>query len=637
MHIIGTAGHVDHGKSSLVIALTGHNPDRFIEERERGMTLDLGFAPLRFDDGVEAGIIDVPGHERFLHNMLAGAAGMELLLLVVDAAEGPRPQTLEHLHILNVLNVKSAIIVLTKRDLVGPDELEIAGALTREVCANTFAGSAPVIAVSNTTGEGIEDLKRAIHDALVSLPARDPAAPAYLPVDRVFAMPGHGTVVTGTLMQGTIKTGDTLALQPSGLAARVRSIQVFGKKVDTVSGGSRAALNLPGIGVSDIHRGEALVAPREFKPSSSLAVDFTPLLGAEKLLKRRTPVRAHIGSAEIPGSLIFEAGVPSAGQTARGRLALSRPAVFYPGSRLVLRRLSPKNLLGGAVAVADVADGGDAVDVAADDGASPLLRALRAGGLAPVELSRLAAAANLVLEAAKAEIERLIEDGRAVALQKPVAYLSREAFDGAFELATRRLADIHREKAWRAGATSQEMARSLGADEKVMARLLDAWQHDGRIIQGGRYWRLPSFTPSLTREQRAFFSTALAADPANPLVPHSHDGLLVQLAAAKIAALDEALESLYAAGALIRIGDDVYRREQIDRARRLLEQTLARGVSATMAQVRDTFGTSRKYALPLMEYFDGIGLTIRDGDLRRLRAGAKAPATREESTGPKTR
>jgi selenocysteine-specific elongation factor len=621
MHIIGTAGHVDHGKSSLVIALTGHNPDRFIEERERGMTLDLGFAPLRFDDGVEAGIVDVPGHERFLHNMLAGAAGMELLLLVVDATEGPRPQTFEHLHILDFLNVRRAIIVLTKRDLVGPDEIEIAGALTTQACAQTVASDAPVIAVSNTTGEGIDELKRAIHAALVALPPRDPAAPAYLPVDRVFALPGHGTIVTGTLMQGTIKTGDTLALQPSGLQARVRSIQVFGRKVDSVSGGSRAALNLPGVGVSDIHRGEALVATLEFQPTRELAIDFTALPGALKLLKRRTPVRAHIGSAEIPGTLIFESGAPSGTQPARAKLSLSRAAVFYPGSRLVLRRMSPKDLLGGAAALSTAASAATSAGTSEED-ASPVLRALRATDLQPLDLAKIAAAANVVLDSARVEIERLIEEGAAVALHKPVAYLTRAAFDSAFARLAAALACVHKERPWRSGATAQELARSLGIDLALGARLLDAYLEDGRVAQSGRFWHLPDFKTVLTREQQAFFGGAVGLDPANPLVPHSHESLTEQIAASKVSGLDEALESLLAIGALVRVGDDLYRREQIGRARTLLEQTLARGASATMAQVRDAFGTSRKYALPLMEYFDGIGLTIRDGDLRRLRAGA---------------
>src|SRR5579872_3166946 len=254
MHIVGTAGHVDHGKSALVRALTGVDPDRWREEQLRGMTLDLGFARLRFDDGTEAGIVDVPGHERFLHNMLAGAAGMEILLLVIAANEGPRQQTLEHLAILNYLNVKRTLIVITKRDLVDPDDLGFAEELAREAVRGSIAQDAPAYAVSTITGEGLDALRAAIHDALATLPPRNPDAPPFLPIDRVFALSGHGTIVTGTLMQGTLAVGETLRLQPSGRDVRIRSLHVFGEKKEEVRGGSRVAANLPQIDTQEIER-----------------------------------------------------------------------------------------------------------------------------------------------------------------------------------------------------------------------------------------------------------------------------------------------------------------------------------------------------------------------------------------------
>src|SRR6202165_5778640 len=276
MHIVGTAGHVHHGKSSLVLALTGHNPDRLIEEQERGMTLDLGFAPLLFPDGVEAGIVDVPGHERFLHNMLAGAAGMELVLLVIAANEGPKPQTREHLQILSLLNAQQAIIVLSKADLVQGDERTAATELARAACSGTFAAGAPLIAVSTVTGEGLEELKTAIHDTLAALPAQRIDAPAFMPVDRVFALPGHGTIVTGTLMQGTLRAGDTLRLDPAGRDVRVRSLQVFGAPRTLVTAGSRVAVNVPGVDVAELHRG-AVLSDGTFPPRAAMRVRFRAL------------------------------------------------------------------------------------------------------------------------------------------------------------------------------------------------------------------------------------------------------------------------------------------------------------------------------------------------------------------------
>jgi selenocysteine-specific elongation factor len=629
MHIIGTAGHVDHGKSSLVIALTGHDPDRFIEERERGMTLDLGFAPLRFDDGIEAGIIDVPGHERFLHNMLAGAAGMELLLLVIDATEGPRRQTFEHLHILDFLNVRRTIVVLTKRDLIDGEGLAIAAELARDAVKPTRASEAPIMAVSNVTGEGMVELKTAIHAALVALPPRDPDAPAYLPVDRVFALPGLGTILTGTLMQGTIRTGDTLTLQPSGLEARVRSLQTFGRSAEAVSGGARVAVNVPSIDAHAVGRGEALVAPREFTPTAELHVDFTPLPAALRLLKRRTPVRAHIGSAEIPGTLVFEAKPPSDAVATPARLLLARPTVFYPGSRLIVRRMSPKDLLGGAIARAagvrdaashDQRDGEDAQ-------LEHVLAIVQSAGPRALETRAVASAANIVAPAAQVALDRLAADGRVVVLHKPLAYVSQAAFDDAFERLARALAARHRDKPWSLGMTAREAAAALAMDEPNTVRFLTEWHEDGRLAQTGRLWHSVGVAPELTPAQRAFLAEALREDPATPLVPCSFDDMRRRAGSSGVLGILEAIDTLLITGGLVRVGDDLYRRAQIERAHGMLVARLADGSSATMSQLRDAFGTSRKHALPLMEHFDSMGLTVRDGDLRRLRKVARPAAT----------
>ncbi len=345
MHIIGTAGHVDHGKSTLVSALTGTNPDRWLEEQLRGMTLDLGFAHLRFDDGVEAGIVDVPGHERFLHNMLAGAAGMEVLLLVIAATEGVMPQTVEHLQILRYLNVREVIVVLTKMDLIPPEEGGAACLRVHRQLRGTIAENAYIFAVSTVTGANMDALRDAIHQALKNLRPRDPEAPAYLPIDRVFALPGLGTIVTGTLMQGRIAVGDTLKLQPSEKNVRVRSLQSFGEKREKVEGGARVALNIPAVDVHEIERGEMLVAP-QFAHVDSFTVRFTPLAEALPILRKRNDVRAYIGSAEILGTLVF-GDVPQEPVELQAQVYLRRPTVAYPGTAFVVRRLSPKNLLGG--------------------------------------------------------------------------------------------------------------------------------------------------------------------------------------------------------------------------------------------------------------------------------------------------
>ncbi|HKE37111.1 MAG TPA: selenocysteine-specific translation elongation factor, partial [Candidatus Baltobacteraceae bacterium] len=411
MHIVGTAGHVDHGKSSLVAALTGTNPDRWLEEQLRGMTLDLGFAHLVLDNGTEAGIVDVPGHERFLHNMLAGAAGMDVLLLVVDVNEGVMPQTREHLDILRYLNVRRTIVALTKIDLLSEDELGIAREAIAGDLRGTIAEGAETIEVSSHTGAGLDQLRNALADTLASLPARDAEAPLYLPVDRVFALPGLGTVVTGTLMQGRVRAGDTVTFAPSGRGSRVRSVHVFGKQRGTVEAGSRVALNVPGIDRHDVARGEAVVG-REFSGRTHLDVRFTALPGALKLLQRRTPVHAYIGSAEVLGTILLEERPGS--NEMRARLVLRTPVVAFPGVRFVLRRLSPHILLGGGFVE------GIETNAPGGDGATPAETAI-AGALAQAGTDAMAAgdiavAANLREDVVVKTLDALIERGDVIRL-----------------------------------------------------------------------------------------------------------------------------------------------------------------------------------------------------------------------------
>ena len=475
MHVVGTAGHVDHGKSSLVQALTGTDPDRWIEEKLRGMTLDLGFAHLRFPDGVEAGIVDVPGHERFVHNMLAGAAGMELLLLVVAANEGVMPQTLEHLAILAHLDVRRAIVVLAKRDLVDDSGLRAVEAEIRAALAATIVADAPFVAVSTRTGEGVETLRDAIHDALVALPERASDAPVFLPVDRVFAIAGHGTVVTGTLVQGTIRTGDTLQIDEPAREVRVRSLQVFGESRQAVSAGARVAVNLAGVDVAELHRG-AVLADRAVGVANAMRVRFRT---AGAPLRRRTLVRAHLGAAEILGTLVFDTAPAAAEAPADATLFLRRAAATYPGEAFVARALSPKALLGGgtigSTATAQIGEG-------APSERETILAVLGTSGLAPLGSAEIAARANVREERAEDVLAELAARGTVRRLQKPVAYLGGAAAD---ELTARIAAILARREAetpWVLGVTSLALARELAIDEPLLLRVLAADAEDGRIV-----------------------------------------------------------------------------------------------------------------------------------------------------------
>ncbi len=623
MHVLGTAGHVDHGKSSLVRALTGTNPDRWIEERLRGMTLDLGFAHLRFPDGVEAGIVDVPGHERFLHNMLAGAAGMELLLLVVAANEGPRPQTAEHLAILQYLNVKRTIVVLTKSDTVDAEELAFAEELVRESVRGTIAEGAPFVAVSSVTGAGLDDLRDAIHAALVSLPARAPDAPAYLPIDRVFALPGHGTIVTGTLMQGRIALGEELRLEPAGRDVRVRSLQIFGEKRARVDGGSRVAVNLPGIETNEIARGTVL-ASAQFATRSSVAVRFRALPLALPLLKRRTPVRAYLGSAEILGTLVFER-VPENAEEAQATLHLRAPAVVFPGAAFVVRRLTPKTLLGGgtiaSIDAISAASGEATGAVTSDDTAevAGISATLRAVGLAGATAARVGAAANVREDVATEILERLVDDGRVMRLAKPDAYLDASLAHELSERVRERLEANEGETPWALGVTALALSRALSIAEPTLVRVLTALAEEGKLAHRSGYFATPQFVPHLAPEQRAFFDRVFAPDPNAPYVPVAFDDVLSALRATKIQGLSLALDTLFASGTLVKVHDAIYRGSQIADIRAMLEAALRRDKQIAMSGFRDLIGTSRKYAVPLLEYFDAIGVTIRTGDARVLK------------------
>ena len=618
MRVIGTAGHVDHGKSSLVRVLTGTDPDRWEEERRRGMTLDLGFARLRFHDGSDAGIVDVPGHERFVHNMLAGATGMDVLLLVIAANEGPRPQTFEHLAILSLLDVPAAVVAITKCDLVDDAGLAAVREDVAIAIAGTVAEHAPVVAVSSISGEGLDELRKRLADALAGLRPRAEHAPAYLPVDRAFTLSGHGTVVTGTLMQGTIAVGDALDVRPGAGSARVRSVEVFGEARDRVLPGSRVAANLSGVTLAEIERGSALVAP-EIASVASMRVQFQPLREAIGIIRRRMPVRVHLGAGETFGTLVFEAA-PTALTVLDAVLHLRAPRAVVPGQRFVVRRMSPKTVLGGgtigAPALADAPEAQLEADVVA------VRATLDAAGLAATTAETLGSRANVRVE----RVAEILADDcaaeRVWALARPVAYIAAAAADDAVVRALVALERHHTAAPWMLGATSLALARELAVDEALLARILAAAIERERLTARSGYYARNGFTSQLTPEQSAFIERFTVADAAQPLVPAPFEPFVLEIRRSKIAGISTALDTLFALGSLVRVGEHLYRGDQITDIRNRLVQALRAEKRITMAQFRDLVGTSRKYVVPLLEHFDSTGLTVRDGDYRALRSRA---------------
>jgi selenocysteine-specific elongation factor len=617
MRVIGTAGHVDHGKSSLVRALTGTDPDRWDEERRRGMTLDLGFARLVFADGSDAGIVDVPGHERFVHNMLAGATGMDVLLLVIAANEGPRPQTFEHLAILSLLDVPAALVALTKCDLVDADGLRAAREDVEIAVAGTVADGAPVVAVSSATGEGLDELRARLHEALAALPPRADHAPAYLPVDRAFTLAGHGTIVTGTLMQGQLGVGDAVVVRPGDVPARVRSIEVFGTARERVTAGSRVAANLSGVGLDDVERGSAVVAP-EIAAVGSMRVQFQALREALGLLRRRMPVRVHLGAGESFGTLVFDA-VPADVEPREAMLYLRAPRAVVPGQRFIVRRMSPKTVLGGGT-IGAATNAAEAPLEPVPSDVVAIRAALASAGVAASTAEVLGARANVRVERVLEILADDMADDRVWSLHRPAAYIDGGVADALVARIVTSLEARHEREPWALGATSLALAREHEVAEALLVRILAAAVERERITAKAGYYAVNGFTAKLTAEQTAFIEGFVIVDPAQPLVPAPFEPLAQELRRSKIAGMGVAYDTLVAQGALVRVGEHIYCGSQMREIRTRLIATLRAEGRITASRFRDVVGTSRKYIVPLLEHFDSSGLTIRDGDERALRA-----------------
>jgi selenocysteine-specific elongation factor len=352
--IVGTAGHIDHGKTALVRRLTGIDTDRLKEEKERGISIDLGFAHLVLPSGARVGIVDVPGHERFVKNMLAGATGIDVALLVVAADEGVKPQTREHLAIVDLLGIRRGVVALTKTDLAPPERIARARDKVTELLRGTGLEGAPILPVSAVTGDGVAALLEALDQAAASAAERGAGRPARLPIDRVFAIEGIGTVVTGTLWSGTIRAGDSLQILPSGRSVRVRRVEVHDAEVPAATAGQRTAVALHGAGREEIERGEWLVAPGGYRAAESLDVRLTMLPGdsRERALATRTRLRVHLGASEVLGrAVLLEGESLEPGTSAYAQLRLEHAVVAAPGDRLVLRSYSPAVTIAGAVVI----------------------------------------------------------------------------------------------------------------------------------------------------------------------------------------------------------------------------------------------------------------------------------------------
>jgi selenocysteine-specific elongation factor len=619
--VIGTAGHIDHGKTALVRRLTGIDTDRLPEEKARGISIDLGFANLTTPAGRRVGIVDVPGHERFVRNMLAGVTGIDLVILVVAADEGVMPQTREHFAIVSILGVPRGIVVLTKSDLVSdPEWLGLVERDVRDMTRGSFLEAAPIVRFSAPTGAGTDELLAQIDRLLEESENRPVQEPARLPADRAFVVEGFGTVVTGTLWRGRVRVGDELEIQPRGLETRVRSVQVHGAQVEEARAGQRTAIALHHVEREDVARGQWLVAPGSLASSKLLTVRLTLLATAARALKDRTRIRFHLGAAEILGRVALLEGAELApGASAFAQISLEEPTVAARGDRFVTRSYSPSLTIGGGTVLEPVAERrrrGDVSRLAVAERGSEderLVEAFR-NSEKPLDAAALGKALGISAERAEAAAAVEANTGRLHALPDR-RWVSAEAWDQARSAVRDALADFSRRHPVRWGRAKGELKSQLG--KRLDAGLFDATLAslvaEGAVESRSDQLRVagaPAWTPAL---QQAQDRVVEALAKAGHSVPE-----LSALAASAGPDAAEHVQRLLFEGKAVRVSQDfVYTKAHWDAVEKALRRHFESHEGLRVADLKDLLGVSRKHAIPLLEYCDRVGLTLRAGNERR--------------------
>jgi selenocysteine-specific elongation factor len=620
MYVIGTAGHVDHGKSTLVEALTGIDPDRLAEEKAREMTIDLGFAWLDLVEGEETGVVDVPGHRDFIENMLAGVGGIDLALFVVAADEGVMPQTREHLAILDLLEVRGGVVVLTKVDMVDdPEWLELVTLDLSEALMGTVLEDAPIVAVSAKTGFGMAALKGELRERLTAVPPREDRGQPRLSVDRVFSLSGFGTVVTGTLIDGRFQVGDAVELQPSGLNGRIRGLQTHRTKKDVALPGSRVAVNLTGIGKEDVQRGDVLTLPGKLGNTILFDAAYRHLPDADAPLKHNVEVKLFVGAAEVVArTRVLGTQQIEPGQEGWLQLATRDPVAVVRGDRFILRRPSPGATLGGG-RVLDPFPGrrhrrfrADVVarlqTLAQGTPAELLLQTLRR--MEPEKPAAVTKQSGLDEATAKTALQELTDSGQIVTLGQQI--MSRQGWQQTLDKLAASLAAFHRERPLRLGMSREEVRSRLKLAAAVFNPLANQAAADGLLVEDGALLRLPSHEVTFSAPQQ-----------------QALDRLMKQLAQAgvnspsvkecKTAVGEDVYYALVDLGQLRQLNNDVvYTTDQYEKIIQQTTDFLRQKGTINAAQTRDLFNTSRKYAIALLEHLDEIKVTRRVGDNREL-------------------
>lgn len=625
--IVGTAGHIDHGKSTLIEALTGTHPDRLEEEKRRGITIDLGFAFLE-ENGVCLGFVDVPGHERFVKNMLAGASGIDLVLLVIAADEGIRPQTREHFEICRLLGVKCGVIAITKSDSADDDSRQLVGLEVEEYVKGSFLEGAPIIAVSAKNGAGLDELRGALLGAAEQVEEKDTARYMRLPIDRSFAVKGFGTVVTGTLISGGVGVGDEVELLPLKKMLRVRGVQTGGKTVERAEAGQRTAVNLSGVEHTAVQRGMSIVAPGRLRTTKRIDVRLE-LLATAAPLKPRLRVHFHAGTSETIGEVIFFEGKELApGGDTLAQLRLREEIVAVRGDRFIVRQFSPVVTIGGGEVLDPLArhaakkDTGRAAFLEKLESGSreEVLQAMVERSILGVTADEITARTGWLAEEVRAAAEKLAaEKSLRIISTEPLILLPAGFFREIQKKLSERVERFHKDNPLLPGIAREELRASLGKRTRVeafRAALQELLEAKKLSAQGEIVKKAGSEIALSAEEARAQQQIESAFAKAGLTVPSVNE-VLKQLAIEKARA-EKILQILLREKVLVRVSPElIFHHAALERLGGLLkEYKKAKGERIAVPTFKELTGITRKYAIPLLEYLDRQRLTRRAGDAR---------------------
>ena len=631
--VLGTAGHVDHGKTSLVKALTGIDTDRLKEEKKRGITIELGFAFLDLPCGHRLGIIDVPGHERFVKNMVAGASGIDLVAFVIAADEGIMPQTREHFEICRLLGVKRGLVILTKKDMVDPEWLELVREDVRQFLKGSFLEGVPMLAASAVTGEGIAEVREALDQLVRGSEFNEAYGPFRLPVDRVFSMKGFGAVVTGTSISGRINVGDDVTVYPAGHTAKIRGIQVHGQEMTLVEAGKRTAINIQGLDLEMVARGDMLASPGTLRPSYIFDADFLYLSGNAKPLKNRARVRVHIGTAEIMARIVLlddEELVP--GSEANVQILLEAPFVAWPGDHYVVRSYSPVFTIGGGAILNGTPpkrrrfrESNREVFSCYHEGSSEdlVLLHLAEAGVAGLTFDELSVKTGQFGKRFKKLLEAPISSRRIVVVDSErQRMLAARTFDETAAALVKILTEFHRDNSMKPGLSKEELRSRLpgSIDPRLFQLLLGTLGKQGSIVVEESIVRLASHQVSFKEDARTIRAEMTEFYRQAGLTPPTVREVQEHFARYPLSLVREILEVLVREQELVKISEDLYFHLSVLAA--LQEQVIEfirREGEIDAPRFKNMTGLTRKFSIPLLEYFDKIKVTIRVGDRRLLR------------------